>query len=174
MVNLKDLCISRGKFVWVVYIDLTCLNFGGNILDCSVKALISALKTVKVPSVEVTVQESEQKSEKEEDDSDKKVEIKVDPESREPLRLGPLPLSCTMAVFDDKILLDPTDEEEDLAEASVTVVLTAENEVCHVLKPGGIGVTPEKLQQCISVAKKQSKVIRKLIDSAAATNVDSK
>ena len=52
-INLEDLCILEGKFVWVLYIDLTCLNYGGNILDVSVKAMISALKNVKVPHVEL-------------------------------------------------------------------------------------------------------------------------
>ena len=52
-INLEDLCILEGKFVWVLYIDLTCLNYGGNILDVSVKAMISALKNVKVPHVDV-------------------------------------------------------------------------------------------------------------------------
>ena len=46
-INLEDLCILEGKFVWVLYIDLTCLNYGGNILDVSVKAMISALKNDK-------------------------------------------------------------------------------------------------------------------------------
>ena len=52
-INLEDLCILEGKFVWVLYIDLTCLNYGGNILDVSVKAMISALKNVKVPHVDL-------------------------------------------------------------------------------------------------------------------------
>ena len=76
--------------------------------------------------------------------------VEVDLKERRPLDLGPLPIGCTVSVFDDKLLLDPTDEEEECSEACVTVVLCkvkTDNELCHVHKPGGIGISPEKLQQ---------------------------
>ena len=39
--------------------------------------------------------------------------VKVDVNQRRRLELGPVPISCTVSVFDDKLLLDPTDEEEE-------------------------------------------------------------
>ena len=75
-----------------------------------------------------------------------------------------------MCVFDDKLLLDPTDEEEECSESSVTIVLckvATDNEICHVHKPGGAGISPDKLHQCIALAKKHSKTIKRLIDTAS-------
>jgi exosome complex component RRP43 len=43
--------LAMERIVWVLYIDLVCLDHSGNIMDASVSALISALKTVILPSV---------------------------------------------------------------------------------------------------------------------------
>ena len=46
-------------------------------------------------------------------------------------------------------------------------MLTPENEVCHLHKPGGVAVAPDQLQKCISFAKKHSKSVHKLIETAS-------
>ena len=156
IIKPEDLCILRGKYAWCIYADLVCLNYDGNILDTSLKALISALKTMKLPKTKIVEMENDE------------FNLEVDPEERVAFKLGTkLPTSCTMSIFGDNLLLDPTDEEEEQSEACVTVVLNSDNELCHVHKPGGIGISPEKLQQCISVAKKNSKHMQKLIESAS-------
>lgn len=40
---LNSLCIESGKAVWVLYADVVCLNYDGNILDASLLALVTAL-----------------------------------------------------------------------------------------------------------------------------------
>jgi exosome complex component RRP43 len=42
---LKQLCIASGKAVWVLYIDIYCLDFDGNAFDVALAALSSALLT---------------------------------------------------------------------------------------------------------------------------------
>jgi exosome complex RNA-binding protein Rrp42 (RNase PH superfamily) len=42
--------LALERIVWVIYIDLVCLDHSGN-MDASVSVLISALKTVTLPSV---------------------------------------------------------------------------------------------------------------------------
>ena len=126
-INLEDLCILEGKFVWVLYIDLTCLNYGGNILDVSVKAMISALKNVKVPHVDLIHNMNENNDELLATDNgiQEKVELKIDGENKQPLNLGNFPISNTICLFDENLLVDPTDEEEDLpGTTNITVVLT--------------------------------------------------
>ena len=123
LINLSDLCIKPGKLVWTLYIDMTCLNYGGNILDVCIKSLCAALRGVKLPHVDV----------KEEDDeegevvpiSEDKEDISVDLANLKCLRMNKeVPFSCTIAVFDnDKLLVDPTEEEETLADTTVTIVV---------------------------------------------------
>ena len=165
LIETKNLCIEAGKLVWVVYIDLICLNFGGNILDVSLKAVVAAMRSLTVPQVRVI---------KNEEVAHESEEIKVDPENRTPMKIHPnLPYSCTIAVFDhDQLLVDPTEEEEQLSSAVVTVVVqlptdTGSAEICHFHKPGGSAISRETLQKCCSLAKKQAKQIKKLVDTAA-------
>ena len=50
-----------------------------------------------------------------------KLEISTDESSKRPLKLGSLPISHTVCLFEDNLLLDPTDEEEEISGASVTI-----------------------------------------------------
>ena len=95
LISPQDLCIEPGKLVWAVYIDLTCLNFGGNIMDVCLKAAVAALKNTTVPKVEVVPKDDEAVV----GDND---EIRVDAENRSALKLSSKgdPVSCTIAVFD--------------------------------------------------------------------------
>ena len=122
MIDLKDLCIKPGRLVWAIYIDLTCLNYDGNILDVSIKALCAALRSMKLPHVEI--------NDKTDDDGEvikleENEEIKVDIENKTNFKLKTeIPYSCTIAVFDgDKLLVDPTEEEEKISDTTVTVVV---------------------------------------------------
>ena len=51
IINLDDLCILEDKYVWCIYADLNCLNYGGNILDTALKALVAALTNATMPNV---------------------------------------------------------------------------------------------------------------------------
>ena len=156
---LEELCILEGHFAWSLYADLVCLNYDGNILDASLKALIAALRATKMPKAHTIHMENDE------------FKLKINIEDKSSLKLGSLPTCCTVGIFDDKLLLDPTDEEEEMSEACLTVVLNSDNELCHVHKPGGIGISPEKLQQCIALAKKNSKAIHKLIETASKNTI---
>jgi exosome complex RNA-binding protein Rrp42 (RNase PH superfamily) len=77
-----------------------------------------------------------------------------------------------MAVFEDRILVDPTAEEETLAWSVVTVVLdesadSAAEVLCQMQKSGGRPISREKMQECTAMAKKQAKKIAKMMDAAA-------
>ena len=39
-----QLCIQEGKSVWVIYADLVCVDYDGNVADTALLALMSALK----------------------------------------------------------------------------------------------------------------------------------
>lgn len=46
-IDLKDLCICKGKLAWVLYCDLLCINYDGSVIDACVGALTAALNTCK-------------------------------------------------------------------------------------------------------------------------------
>ncbi|KAF2973807.1 hypothetical protein EK904_004649 [Melospiza melodia maxima] len=150
MMVKEDLCIANGKLAWVLYCDIICLDYDGNLLDASVFALLAALKNVQLPLV--TINEETGLSE-------------VNLKQKNPLIIRKHPVATSFAVFDDTLLIvDPTAEEEDLATGTVTIVTDEEGRLCSVHKPGGSPLTGAKLQDCITRAITRHKEVKKLID----------
>lgn len=147
-VKLEDLCICAGKLVWVLHIDLVCLDYDGNVMDACTLALISALKNTSLPAVTV-----------DEDTGD----IKTDPTSLSPLPVASCPVSTSFIIFDHTVLLvDPTNEEERLATGAVTVITEGEN-LISIYKPGGSALTDDQLDTCIDRAMERSTEAARLI-----------
>ncbi|XP_020505793.1 exosome complex component RRP43 [Labrus bergylta] len=150
LIQTEDLCIDRGKLCWVLYCDLMCLDYDGNVLDACIIALLAALKNTQLPEVTVNAETSTPE---------------VNLEKRRGLQIQRHPVGASFCVFDDSILIvDPTSEEESLATAQLTVVTDEEDRLCTVHKPGGTSLSGEKLQECISRAATRQKEIQKLID----------
>ncbi|XP_027530307.1 exosome complex component RRP43-like [Neopelma chrysocephalum] len=149
MIVKEDLCIANGKLAWVLYCDIICLDYDGNLLDAL--ALLAALKNVQLPSV--IIKEETGLSE-------------VNLKQKTPLIIRKHPVATSFAVFDDTVLIvDPTaEEEEDLATGTVTIVTDEEGRLCSVHKPGGCPLTGAKLQDCITRAITRHKEVKKLID----------
>ena len=163
LIDLKDLCIIEGKLVWVLKADITCLNLDGNVLDSALKALVSALKNTQLPTVTIKEDEDETVVAKSLQDS-----IEVNIEEKVKLRLGSEPVACSIAVFNDKLLVDPTDEEESFSQSVVTIVVDSKSgEICHFQKSGGVALSRETVQECTSLAKKQAKLIQSMLSKVA-------
>ncbi|XP_051636483.1 exosome complex component RRP43-like [Manacus candei] len=150
MIVKEDLCIANGKLAWVLYCDIICLDYDGNLLDASVFALLAALKNVQLPSVIIN-----------EETGLSEVNLK----QKTPLIIRKHPVATSFAVFDDTVLIvDPTAKKEDLATGTVTTVTDEEGRLCSVHKPGGSLLTGAKLQDCITRAITRHKEVKKLID----------
>ena len=50
-ISLTDLCPVVGKYAWVLYIDIICLDHDGNLRDASVAALVAAFHSLKLPKL---------------------------------------------------------------------------------------------------------------------------
>ena len=62
------------------------------------------------------------------------------------------------------VLSDPTEEEEQLSNSQVTVV-TVEDDVCHLVNPGGDLLTPTSLQQAVNLAFQRKSVCEQVSGS---------
>ncbi|GAB1606014.1 exosome complex component RRP43-like [Argonauta hians] len=157
--DVKDLCITPGKLAWVLYCDMICLNYDGNVLDVALLSLMAALYNCQLPKVTV--------------DEDT-LEISVDFETREPLKLLSHPVATTFCVLDSNILLmDPCDIEETLSDGTITVC-TCNQKLCGVFKPGGAKMSDEKLFQCIGRAFEQGSKVQSLLQKALNSSMHNK
>ncbi|KAL0994875.1 hypothetical protein UPYG_G00128600 [Umbra pygmaea] len=150
VMQTEELCIVKGKLCWVLYCDIMCLDYDGNLLDACLIALLAALKNARLPKVTFS--------------KDSEVP-EVNLENRTGLNIHKHPVAASFAVFDDSItIVDPTAEEESLSTATITVVLDEEERLCALHKPGGTSLSGQKLQDCISRATTRHREIHKLID----------
>ncbi|CAF0918535.1 unnamed protein product [Adineta ricciae] len=144
LINLEDLCIEEGKWVWCLQIDFQCLNNDGNLFDSCLFALNVALRHTSFPTV------------------------KVDPDTQKPLvytkdlqnleyNKEQQPLCCTIAVYDSaqeyQYLIDPTLEEETIAKSLLHYVLLKNDQICLIHKTSGAPFSPEKFHHCYSLAR---------------------
>lgn len=148
--NLKDLCIAPEKMVWTLYCDIVCLNDDGCVLDASVIATVAALKTVKFPKVNYNVDTEE---------------CNVEDDNKNLLNVSALPISTSFMIFDEKVIADPTAEEEKLSAACITVAIS-NSALSFLYKPGGEPVEPDMLEKCIRQAISREKLVLELLNKA--------
>ncbi|XP_072260105.1 exosome complex component RRP43 [Pyxicephalus adspersus] len=146
----EDLCIESGKLAWVLYCDLICLDYGGNLLDTCVCALVAALRNTRLPSVKINEETG-------------LAEVKLS--TRNALKIHKQPVSTSFSIFDDKyILVDPTNDEEILATGLMTIVIDEDGTLCTIKKSGGSALSAQELQDCISRAITRHKEVQNLLD----------
>jgi len=134
LVNREQLCITSDKLVWVLYCDIICLNYDGNLHDACVTALVLALSNVKLPTVTIS------------EESDVPT---TDISSMKSLKLSLLPVSSTFALYNKHLLLDPTHEEEEMTSGLMSVVMDEDSKIVYVEKTGGSAINKEQLSDCV-------------------------
>jgi len=146
IINLEDLCIEEGKWVWCLFIDFLCINNDGNLLDCCLLSLTSALRQTYLFTVKI-------------DNDTQKPLVYTKELTKLKLIYEQEPLSCTLAVYNNQqqseqiLITDPTLEEEQIATTIVNLVLYKSGQICLLHKSGGQTFTKENFQQCYELAK---------------------
>ena len=97
VVDLAKLCLSAGKTVYVIHVDLYVLNHSGNLIDASNLAAVSALLNARLPKYTV-----------------KKDGAAVRGSGHTELQIQNTPISLTVVKIGDSLLLDPSLEEDNI------------------------------------------------------------
>jgi exosome complex component RRP42 len=142
-IDLEKLCLEPGKKVWTVFVDVHIINHDGNLIDASALGSIIALKNTKIPTLE-----------------DEKVNRE---KLTKALPLNHIPITITVGKIKDKLIIDPTKEEEQVIDSKVTISIMEDGKVCSMQKSGNIGFSEEDIKKMIDLAVKKSKEIRKLL-----------
>ncbi|PPQ81479.1 hypothetical protein CVT24_001438 [Panaeolus cyanescens] len=155
---LSSLCIHRGKAVWTLYVDATCINYDGNAFDAALLAMVLALKNTKLPEATYNPETG--------------ATLCSRAKPRSPLALtsiDTLPVASSFGIFNSKhILPDTTSFEEPLCQSSISVVLAAKGKIVALTQYGSVtlmnaeeGSEQDALKLCIEKAKKRREVIMK-------------
>jgi len=143
-IDTKKLCIEKGEKVWMVSVDLIPLNASGNLFDAAALAGILALKNTKMPKYD-----------------GEKVDYKE--KTNKGLPLNELPISVTVWKIGDYLLLDPLSEEEEHADARLTVASLTDGTICAMQKGGDNPITIDEANKMVDLALKSAKNLRKLV-----------
>lgn len=142
-IDMEKLCITPGKKVFVIFVDIYVLNHDGNLIDASALAALAALLNTKMPNYEIEGEE-----------------IKIKPGySALPVRKHPI--SVTFAKINDKLAVDPWLEEEQIMDARLTITTDDDGNICAVQKGGSGYFTPKQIFEAAQIAKEKAGEIRK-------------
>jgi exosome complex component RRP42 len=142
-IDFEKLCIEPGKRVFVIFVDVYVLNHDGNLIDASALAALAALLNTKMFNYE-----------KEED------EVKIKP-GYTPLLVRKHPIAVTFAKINDKLVVDPYLEEEQVMDARLTMTIDDDGNVCAIQKGGTGCFTPKQVLEVAKIAGEKSEEIRK-------------
>ena len=129
-INLESLLVDEGK-AWTVYVDLYVMNYDGNLFDAGEIAAMSALLNSVVPKYE-----------------DKKV---IREERKTKLKIDNIVTSTTFAKIGNKLMLDPTGNEERAAACRLTIA--TDKEYVRAMQKGlGGGMFVNEVEDLIDVS----------------------
>ena len=137
VIEVDKLCIEPGEKVWIVFIDIHILDYDGNLFDAAALAALAALSTANVPA--------------------KRFELGDD----YPLPLKEPPISCTSVKFNNVVVIDPSLDEEEIADARLTVATDTNGDIRAMQKGLNGSFTREEIQKVIKASIDNGREIRK-------------
>ena len=142
-VKFEELCIKEGEKVWAVFIDIYSLNDDGNLVDAACIGAVAALKSARIPKYD----------EKEERVSHGEWTDKKVPTTKE------MPICITTHKIGNSIIVDPTQEEEDVSETRVTIGANIEGTISSMQKGNNKELAVEEFSAMLDMAEKSRKKV---------------
>lgn len=165
-VDRASLCVESGKLVWHLKLTVYCIDDDGNLYDAVLLAAVAALKNVMLPSVTMHDDLDDHPDAKSNMEIDAEASVKrsviatASNERTNPLQMNDFPLVVSFAIVDDSVLMDPSAEEESVADSRLTFILHPSGELRAVEKPGGKHLSGVLYESCLSSAKARALVLR--------------
>jgi len=142
----EKLVIVPGKKVFVIFVDVYVLNHDGNLIDASALAAVAALVNTKMPNYEI---------------EDGEVKIKT---GYSPLPLKSHPITVTVAKINDKLVVDPWIEEEQVMDARMSMAINDDGNICAIQKGCPGFFTPQQILEAAKIAQEKAAELRKKLD----------
>jgi exosome complex component RRP42 len=137
-IDLEKLAIIPGKKVWNLFVDIYVIDHDGNLIDASSIATLAALITTRIPRASL---------------NQDKGEIVIDRTTLEPLPIRKKVLTATIAKIEDHLIVDPSLEEEIVADAFITIALSEDSLITGIQKSGMGAFRQEHLRKAMDMAR---------------------
>jgi exosome complex component RRP42 len=145
ILNMKDLALVSGEKVYIIFVDLYVLNWDGNLIDACGAGALAALRGTEILGYKVS----------------KKNEVSATGKTKK-LKLRCEPIPVTITKIGNHFILDPSADEEQVADGRLTVTLDEKNNVTTLQKSGPTGFLVDEIKKCINIATEKAAEIRSL------------
>ncbi len=137
-VDLEKLCIEPGEKVWLLFMDMHILDYDGNLFDACSYGVLGGLSNTIVPASKLEAEDY-------------------------PLEIQHQPLSVTAVKIGNAIFLDPSLQEEQVADARLTVATDENGDVRAMQKGLNGSFTFDEIKEIVDRARKAGDELRKQI-----------
>jgi exosome complex component RRP42 len=142
-IDLESLCIKEGEETWIINVDIHILDHDGNLIDAGAMGAMAALMSTRIP---------------------KYADGKIDATQFErDLPVRDTIIEVTTVKISDKLLVDPTVEEEGALDARLTLAINEKGEICASQKGGNGYFTREEVERAIDLSILKSNEIRNMV-----------
>jgi len=161
VIGLDKLCIVPGEIIWLVFIDIHIIDFDGNLFDAASLAALAALFNTIVP-IERMRPNLEKLQEK-----NPSIKIYLEEHQKDyQLPMNEPPISCTSVKFNDVVVLDPSLDEEEIAEVRLTVATDKNGDIRAMQKGLNGSFTIEEIKKVIKASIDNGKEIRSKLEKS--------
>lgn len=167
-VDLDELCVEEGLLVWNLSITLYCLDDDGCLEDAFMLATLAALQNTRLPGITLIDEDAGDGDGELPDASTGQDQhsgaIAVASRQRN-TRLTVLSpgLSATFALIEEHVIIDPTHDEEAVADGILVLVMNLDGTLRSMEKSGRATFGTEHLSSCLKLAEERLKVLRDLL-----------
>jgi exosome complex component RRP42 len=142
LIDFKKLCITKGEKVWNVYVDIYAINDDGNLIDVAGLAAIIAITTAKMPVY---------------NEETKRIEHEWTNNSL-PLNKENLAFNITLSKIDETIIVDPSREEEEIADYRISLAVADDNgepKITSIQKGKEVAISTEEMNKILQVLEER-------------------
>lgn len=164
MIDFSALGIITGKAAWRLKIGCVVLNDAGNLFDAGLLGCVSALIDTRLPRTRINDKAGPGDGGMVQVVAGEDVDNCGSGGSKLKLNLDKIPIPLTVAMFEDKLLVDPDDEEEGVLDGTLTVVVNMVGGIVSMDKRGRTIMAPEQLAACAHMAHGRAKELRDILD----------
>ena len=174
VIELEKLCLEPGEKIWVVFIDIHIIDYDGNLFDAASLAALAALYDARMPVDRLEEEDRKAYIKKLDDFGIKPVEETVKNKAGDeekvmsyyiPMREPPM--SCTSVKFNDVVVVDPSLDEEEIAEARLTVSTDSNGSIRAMQKGLNGSFTLEEIKKIIKDSLVTGDALRKQLNESA-------
>ena len=162
IIEVDKLCLEPGEAIWMVFIDIHIIDFDGNLFDASSLAALAALHNTVIP-----IERLRSNLEKLQEKFPSVKKYLEEHPTDYPLPLKEPPISCTSVKYNNVIMIDPALDEEEIAEARLTVATDKNGDIRAMQKGLNGSFTVEEIKKVIKASIDNGTKIREELYKSA-------